>query len=127
MVLEGVVTNVTAFGAFVDIGVHQDGLVHISAMSRKFIRDAREVVKAGDVVKVKVMEVDLARRRVALTMRLDDSAAGARQGVEVGGERRRSGGREDVRGGGARGGPRQAPAPAGNALADAFSRALTKR
>jgi uncharacterized protein len=81
MVLEGVVTNVTAFGAFVDIGVHQDGLVHISAMSRKFIRDAREVVKAGDLVKVKVIEVDLKRRRIALTMRLDDDVR-ARPGAD---------------------------------------------
>jgi uncharacterized protein len=72
MVLEGVVTNVTNFGAFVDIGVHQDGLVHISALSDKFVRDPREVVKAGDLVKVKVMEVDLPRRRIGLSMRLDD-------------------------------------------------------
>ncbi|EIJ41372.1 transcriptional accessory protein [Beggiatoa alba B18LD] len=74
MVLEGVVTNVTNFGAFVDIGVHQDGLVHISALSNTFVKDPREVVKAGDVVKVKVLEVDLPRKRVALTMRLTDSA-----------------------------------------------------
>ncbi|UXY17075.1 RNA-binding transcriptional accessory protein [Chitiniphilus purpureus] len=74
MVLEGVVTNVTNFGAFVDIGVHQDGLVHISALSNRFVKDPREVVKAGDVVKVKVLEVDLKRRRVALSMRLSDSA-----------------------------------------------------
>ncbi|SUX56186.1 Tex family protein [Chromobacterium vaccinii] len=72
MVLEGVVTNVANFGAFVDIGVHQDGLVHISALSNKFIDDPRKVVKAGDVVKVKVLEVDVARKRIALTMRLDD-------------------------------------------------------
>lgn len=72
MVLEGSITNVTAFGAFVDIGVHQDGLVHISALSDKFISDPREVVKAGDVVKVKVMDVDLARKRIALSMRLND-------------------------------------------------------
>ncbi len=72
MVLEGSITNVTAFGAFVDIGVHQDGLVHISALSDKFISDPREVVKAGDVVKVKVMEVDIARKRIALSMRLND-------------------------------------------------------
>jgi uncharacterized protein len=71
MLLEGVVTNVTNFGAFVDIGVHQDGLVHISMMSHKFIKDPRELVKAGDVLKVKVLEVDLQRRRVALTMKLD--------------------------------------------------------
>jgi uncharacterized protein len=72
MILEGVVTNVTNFGAFVDIGVHQDGLVHISALSEKFVKDPREVVKAGDLVKVKVMEVDIKRQRVALSMRLTD-------------------------------------------------------
>src|SRR5262249_19147028 len=71
MLLEGVVTNVTNFGAFVDIGVHQDGLVHISMMSHKFVQDPRELVKAGDVLKVKVLEVDLQRRRIALTMKLD--------------------------------------------------------
>ncbi len=73
MLLEGVVTNVTNFGAFVDIGVHQDGLVHISMMSHKFIKDPRELVKAGDVVKVKVLEVDLQRKRIALTMKLDEA------------------------------------------------------
>jgi len=73
MVLEGVVTNVAAFGAFVDIGVHQDGLVHISAMSKTFIKDPREAAKPGDVVKVKVLEVDAPRKRIALTMRLDDA------------------------------------------------------
>ncbi|MBC2679504.1 Tex family protein [Pseudomonas baltica] len=73
MVLEGVVTNVTNFGAFVDIGVHQDGLVHISALSEKFIKDPREAVKAGDVVKVKVMEVDIPRKRVGLSMRMGDT------------------------------------------------------
>jgi protein Tex len=72
MILEGTVTNVAAFGAFVDIGVHQDGLVHISAMSRTFIKDPREVVKSGDIVKVKVLEVEVARKRIALTLRLDD-------------------------------------------------------
>ncbi len=72
MQLEGVITNVTNFGAFVDIGVHQDGLVHISALSDKFISDPREIVKANDIVKVKVMEVDLSRRRIALSMRLSD-------------------------------------------------------
>jgi uncharacterized protein len=72
MVLEGVITNVTNFGAFVDIGVHQDGLVHISAMSDKFVKDPREVVKAGDVVRVKVLEIDLPRKRVGLSMRLSD-------------------------------------------------------
>jgi uncharacterized protein len=72
MVLEGAVTNVAAFGAFVDIGVHQDGLVHISAMSRTFIKDPRQVVKPGDIVRVKVLEVDVPRKRIALTLRLDD-------------------------------------------------------
>lgn len=74
MILEGVVSNVAAFGAFVDIGVHQDGLVHISMMSDTFISDPREVVKAGDVVKVKVMEVDASRKRIALSMRMNDTA-----------------------------------------------------
>ena len=69
MQLEGVVTNVAAFGAFVDIGVHQDGLVHISELSDRFVKDPREVVKAGDVVKVRVKDVDVARKRIALTMK----------------------------------------------------------
>jgi len=69
---------VAAFGAFVDIGVHQDGLVHISALSDTYVKDPREVVKAGDIVKVKVMEVDLARQRIALSMRLDDVPGEAR-------------------------------------------------
>ena len=74
MVLEGVVTNVTNFGAFVDVGVHQDGLVHISMLANKFVKDPREVVKAGDVIKVKVLEVDAQRKRIALTMRLTDDS-----------------------------------------------------
>ncbi|MBO9481796.1 Tex family protein [Salinisphaera sp. G21_0] len=74
MELEGVVTNVTNFGAFVDVGVHQDGLVHISALSENFVKDPREVVKAGDIVKVKVMEVDVARKRIGLSMRMSDKA-----------------------------------------------------
>jgi protein Tex len=85
MVLEGVVTNVAAFGAFVDIGVHQDGLVHVSAMSRNFVSDPRSVVKSGDVVRVKVLSVDIARHRISLTLRLDDGAprpAGGRQRAE---------------------------------------------
>jgi uncharacterized protein len=77
MILEGVVTNVAAFGAFVDIGVHQDGLVHISALSNTFVKDPHTVVKAGQVVKVKVLEVDEKRKRIALTMRLSDSPASA--------------------------------------------------
>ncbi len=72
MILEGTVTNVAAFGAFVDIGVHQDGLVHISAMSKTFIKDPREVVKPGDIVKVKVLDFEVARKRISLTLRLDD-------------------------------------------------------
>lgn len=72
MILEGTVTNVTNFGAFVDVGVHQDGLVHISALSHEFIKDPRDVVKAGDIVKVKVMEIEVARKRIGLSMRLDD-------------------------------------------------------
>ncbi len=80
MVLEGVVTNVTNFGAFVDIGVHQDGLVHISALANRFVKDPREVVKAGDIVRVKVMEVDVQRKRVGLSMRLDDSAESVKDG-----------------------------------------------
>jgi uncharacterized protein len=72
MLLEGVVTNVANFGAFVDIGVHQDGLVHVSALSNRFVKDPREVVKTGQLVKVKVVDVDLPRSRIALTMRLDD-------------------------------------------------------
>jgi uncharacterized protein len=75
MVLEGVVSNVTAFGAFVDVGVHQDGLVHISQLAEKFVEDPREVVKAGQVVKVKVLAVDLARQRIALTMKLHERPA----------------------------------------------------
>ncbi|ALM51684.1 Tex family protein [Halomonas huangheensis] len=103
MVLEGSVTNVTHFGAFVDIGVHQDGLVHISALSDRFIEDPRSVVKAGDIVKVKVMSVDLDRARIALSMRLDDEpdevTAGGR-GSERQASRRRDGGRDQRRGGG---------------------------
>lgn len=75
MILEGVVTNVAAFGAFIDVGVHQDGLVHISALANRFVNNPHEIVKAGDVVKVKVLEVDLKRQRIALTMRLDDASA----------------------------------------------------
>jgi protein Tex len=73
MILEGTVTNVTNFGAFVDVGVHQDGLVHISALSHSFVKDPREAVKAGDIVKAKVMEVDVQRKRIALSLRLDDT------------------------------------------------------
>jgi uncharacterized protein len=74
MQLEGVVTNVANFGAFVDIGVHQDGLVHVSHVADRFVKDPREVVKAGDIVTVKVLSVDLIRKRIALTMRLTEAA-----------------------------------------------------
>ncbi|MGP3756461.1 uncharacterized protein B046DRAFT_06611 [Streptomyces sp. LamerLS-316] len=147
MVLEGVVTNVAAFGAFVDVGVHQDGLVHVSAMSRTFVKDPRDVVKPGDIVKVKVMDVDIPRKRVSLTLRLDDEAAagpGGGQGpkrernAQGGGERPprqrqgqgqdgRQGGngqRRDRRGGAGGGGAaRPAAAPANSAMADALRRA----
>ncbi|ALP63271.1 Tex family protein [Paraburkholderia caribensis] len=119
MVLEGVVTNVAAFGAFVDIGVHQDGLVHVSAMSTKFIKDPHEVVKAGQIVKVKVLEVDVKRQRISLTMRMDDDvAAGAPQ--------ERSGGRSGAGSGAGAGAGRsqqrgRAPEPV-NAMAAAFAK-----
>jgi len=131
MVLEGTVTNVTNFGAFVDIGVHQDGLVHISALAERFVKDPHEIVKSGDLVRVKVLEVDEARRRIALTMRLADAPAGReassgdRKGARQGGRAARA----DSRAGRAKAdrGPRsQAPAPAGNALADAFAKASKK-
>ena len=77
MILEGVVTNVAAFGAFVDIGVHQDGLVHISALADRYVKDPHSVAKAGQIVKVKVLEVDAKRKRIALTMRLADTPAPA--------------------------------------------------
>lgn len=80
MILEGVVTNVAAFGAFIDIGVHQDGLVHVSALADKFVKDPHEVVKAGQVVKVKVLEVDVKRRRIGLTMKLNDALASGSSG-----------------------------------------------
>jgi uncharacterized protein len=116
MVLEGRVTNVAAFGAFVDIGVHQDGLVHVSALSHKFVRDPREVVKAGDIVKVKVIEVDLARKRIALTMRLDD-APGESRGAPRGDARRDAPpSRQATR-------VASAAPPANNALAEALARA----
>ncbi|PWJ03233.1 RNA-binding transcriptional accessory protein [Streptomyces sp. NWU49] len=131
MVLEGVVTNVAAFGAFVDVGVHQDGLVHVSAMSKTFVKDPRDVVKPGDIVKVKVLDVDIPRKRISLTLRLDDEAAG--QGRTDGGdERRQRGGRPPQQrqgrrggggGGGGGGGSRQAAAPSNSAMADALRRA----
>jgi len=121
MVLEGVVTNVAAFGAFVDVGVHQDGLVHVSAMSKTFVKDPRDVVKPGDIVKVKVLDVDVPRKRISLTLRLDDEAAP--QGQAPAGERRQRGGRPPQQRQGRGGGSRQAPAPANGAMADALRRA----
>jgi len=134
MVLEGTVSNVAAFGAFVDLGVHQDGLIHVSQLSNRFVSDAREVVKTGDVVKVRVLEVDLARQRISLTMKLDT-------GGERGSDRTRSGGgnrfeqaprdhRARGAGGyaqppshkGATGGGRHQDASAGSAMASAFAR-----
>lgn len=128
MILEGVVSNVAAFGAFVDIGVHQDGLIHISALSDKYVKDPREVVKAGDVVKVRVIEVDIPRKRIALTRRLDDSVPAPRPSREDQRDTPRGGSRADNRGQreparGSFGGGKTAPAPANNALADAFARA----
>ncbi|EGR2496234.1 Tex family protein [Vibrio cholerae] len=111
MVLEGVVSNVANFGAFVDIGVHQDGLVHISALTDRFISDPREVVKAGDIVKVKVMEVDVQRKRIALSMRLNDEPGqdnrSQRSAAPRGGQERRAPRRDEPQGnalGGAMGG-----------------------
>jgi uncharacterized protein len=122
MVLEGTVTNVAQFGAFVDLGVHQDGLVHVSQLAHRFVRDAREVVKTGDVVRVRVLEVDLPRQRIALTMKLDADRAEA--APRDGGNRFQPGGRGQ-RGPAPRPGDREA-APQG-ALAAAFARVRPPR
>jgi uncharacterized protein len=113
MVLEGTVTNVTNFGAFVDIGVHQDGLVHISALSDRFVQDPREVVKAGSIVRVKVLEVDIPRRRIALTLRLKDEVK-PREQPQRGGPAFRSGAARQQ-------------TPPGGALAHALGRAMGQR
>ncbi|KQW76625.1 MULTISPECIES: Tex family protein [unclassified Methylibium] len=127
MTLEGTVSNVAQFGAFVDLGVHQDGLVHVSQLANKFVNDAREIVKTGDIVKVKVLEVDLARGRISLTMKLDASVARGRDGRGEGSENGyRPAGREER----ARSGPPRgaAPQPAGgNAMAAAFAKLQTRR
>ncbi|OPG04511.1 RNA-binding transcriptional accessory protein [Microbispora sp. GKU 823] len=143
MILEGVVTNVAAFGAFVDIGVHQDGLVHVSAMSNSFVKDPREVVKPGDIVRVKVLDVDLQRKRISLTLRLEDETAGNGRRGGPNGEARedRQGGRrgqqrqnpsrqnqggqnQNGRGGSGRGNGRgSGGAPLGGAMAEALRRA----
>ncbi|KOT83753.1 hypothetical protein ADK48_15115, partial [Streptomyces rimosus subsp. rimosus] len=139
MLLEGVVTNVAAFGAFVDVGVHQDGLVHVSAMSKTFVKDPRDVVKPGDIVRVKVLDVDIPRKRISLTLRLDDEpgkGGGAADGGQRAGSPRegRRGDRPDRgdqrrgstprqrQSGDRRGGSRDA-APANGAMADALRRA----
>ena len=138
MILEGVVSNVANFGAFVDVGVHQDGLVHISALTNKFISDPREVVKAGDIVKVKVLEVDVPRKRISFTMRLDDTptqanGANQKQGNRNSGQganaasnknsaRSQPRGNGQNRGSQARGNEPQNSAM-GNAFADAFAKA----
>jgi len=128
MRLEGTVTNVANFGAFVDIGVHQDGLVHVSALADRFVKDPREVVKAGDVVKVKVLEVDLQRKRIALTMRLSDDAPADRGGRRDGpgarpGEKRPAPAADPRR---ARPDDRRAPRPSQPALGGAMAEAFAK-
>ncbi|MGW2199995.1 helix-hairpin-helix domain-containing protein, partial [Streptosporangium sp. NPDC001682] len=139
MLLEGVVTNVAAFGAFVDVGVHQDGLVHVSALSHNFVKDPREVVKPGDIVRVKVLDVDIPRKRISLTLRLDDDVKPSgprgprdqRDQQGGGGQRQGDGGRQGGGQGGGQGrgdrqrqdrGGRQRNAPSG-AMADALRRA----
>ncbi len=125
MVLEGTVSNVAQFGAFVDLGVHQDGLVHVSQLANKFVSDAREVVKTGDIVKVKVLEVDLARKRISLTMKMD-----APTGAKASGAGRdnsfKPAARNERMGGGGRGAAAQ-PAQGQSAMAAAFAKLQTKR
>ncbi|WP_373387012.1 Tex family protein [Pseudomonas alcaligenes] len=122
MVLEGVVTNVTNFGAFVDIGVHQDGLVHISALSEKFVKDPYEVVKAGDIVKVKVMEVDIPRNRVGLSMRMSDTPGQKTEGPRGGGQNRGGNSPRSERHS-----SQDKPAPANAAMASLFANAKQLR
>jgi uncharacterized protein len=122
MVLEGTVSNVAQFGAFVDLGVHQDGLVHVSQLSNKFVSDAREIVKTGDIVKVRVVEVDLARKRIALTMKLDAPAPA--KGAAKADNSFRPAGRSEQRPG--RGAPASPPA-GGGAMAAAFAKLKSGR
>jgi protein Tex len=119
MVLEGTVSNVAQFGAFVDLGVHQDGLIHVSQLANKFVNDAREVVKTGDIVKVKVLEVDLARKRISLTMKLD---AQAPRGGSKPDNSFRPAGRNERQGGARPSGARDAQPAGGNAMAAAFAK-----
>ncbi|MFJ4101547.1 Tex family protein [Amycolatopsis japonica] len=128
MRLEGVVTNVAAFGAFIDVGVHQDGLAHVSALSKNFVKDPREVVKPGDIVKVKVLEVDVPRKRISLTLRLDDEPGKPAREQGGGGRDRGQGGQRQgggQRGGqGGRGGGRDRGGNSGGgAMADALRKA----
>ena len=123
MTLEGTVSNVAAFGAFIDIGVHQDGLVHVSQLSNKFVTDAREVVKTGDIVKVRVTEVDVVRKRIGLSMKLE-AAPARRDGTR---DNRFEGAGRDQRNGQNRGGyaggrPGSAPPAASTAMESAFSK-----
>ncbi|WP_188989873.1 Tex family protein [Saccharopolyspora thermophila] len=123
MTLEGVVTNVAAFGAFVDVGVHQDGLVHVSAMSKNFVNDPRDVVKSGDIVRVKVLDVDIPRKRISLSLRLDDEPVpGGKPDREAGRGGRGGGGKGGKNRGQGRGGQRRNDAPSG-AMAEALRRA----
>jgi uncharacterized protein len=124
MVLEGTVSNVAQFGAFVDLGVHQDGLVHVSQLSNKFVTDAREVVKTGDIVKVRVVEVDLARQRISLTMKLDAPTAQKGQGRDNGFRPAARNERSPSAAGRTHGGG--ANAPATSSMADAFARLKSK-
>ena len=124
MVLEGTVSNVAQFGAFVDLGVHQDGLIHVSQLSNKFVSDAREVVKTGQVVKVRVLEVDVARKRISLTMKLDAAAPAAGPQPGSGGDNRYAPPARDQR---SRPAPVQAAAPAGSAMAAAFAKLQGRR
>ena len=120
MILEGVVTNVAAFGAFVDVGVHQDGLVHVSALANKFVKDPHEIVKPGQIVKVKVLDVDVKRQRISLTMRLDDTpGTSSRSGSVAPGPR-------DSRPSEPKRAPEHKPQP-GGAIALALERAKLKK
>ena len=135
MRLEGVVTNVAAFGAFVDIGVHQDGLVHVSAMSKNFVKDPRDVAKPGDIVKVKVLDVDIPRKRISLTLRLDDEvgagggkpSSGEGKPSSGGGERQQGQRQNQRRGGGQPRNRRESGNTGGGAMADALRRAGYRR
>jgi uncharacterized protein len=123
MILEGTVSNVAAFGAFVDLGVHQDGLVHVSQLSNKFITDAREIVKTGDIVKVKVTEVDVARKRIGLTMKLNDAAPANAQRNR---ENRFEGGPRQGQQTHRSQGPAQTPSAGQSAMASAFAKLQNK-